>query len=154
MHRTRRPIRSRPGLARRRRAFTLLEVVVAITIVAILAAILVPNVLGFIGSSKVKAAQAAVESLSNQVNLYLADNGLSTIPKDFDLSWLREGNKPYLRSDNDLIDPWGNEYVIRVPGIVSYDFDVISFGADGEPGGEGENADIVSGERRGSSGRR
>lgn len=147
---------SRPRITPRavthlRRGFTLLEVVVAVTIVAILAAILVPNVLGFIGSSKVRVAQAAVESLGNQVNLYLADNGLSTVPKDFDLGWLREGTKPYLRNDNDLVDPWGNMYDIRVPGVVNFDFDIISYGADGEPGGEGENADIIAGERRSTS---
>ena len=141
---------ARPHVRRRaaRRAFTLLEVIVAVTIVAILAALLVPNVLGFIGSSKVRVAKAGTSSLRNTVKLYLADNDDVAMSDGFDLHVLLEGAKPYLTSANDLLDPWGNEYDILIPGDINADFDIISFGADGKPGGDGDNADILSGARK------
>ena len=58
---------------------------------------------------------------------------------------LLEGDKPYLNNPNDLLDPWGNPYVVLIPGEVNYDFDIVSYGADGQPGGEGEDSDIYSG---------
>lgn len=130
------------GLAR---AFTLLEVIVAVTIIAILAALLVPNVLGFIGSSKVRVSKAGVNALAQQVRLYCADHEMSKPDKNFELAMLLDGAKPYLNNAQDLLDPWGSPYVLVVPGQVNYDFDIVSFGADGQPGGEGEDADIVSG---------
>ena len=141
---------TRPLIRRRavRRAFTLLEVIVAVTIVAILAALLVPNVLGFIGSSKVRVAKAGTSSLRNTVKLYLADNDDVAMSDGFDLHVLLEGAKPYLTSANDLLDPWGNEYDILIPGDINADFDIVSFGADGKPGGDGDNADILSGARK------
>jgi general secretion pathway protein G len=51
---------------------------------------------------------------------------------------------PYLQKADDLIDPWGNPYVMRVPGQTNYDFDIVSYGADGQPGGEGDDADITN----------
>jgi len=128
-----------------RRGFTLLEVIVAVTIIAILAALLVPNVLGFIGSSKTRVARAGVNALSQQVRLYCADHEMSKPDRNFDLSMLLEGSKPYLNNPQDLLDPWGNPFVLVVPGQVNFDFDIVSYGADGAPGGEAEDADIVSG---------
>jgi general secretion pathway protein G len=54
---------------------------------------------------------------------------------------------PYLNSADDLLDPWGNEYVLVVPGEVNFDFDIVSYGSDGQPGGEGEAGDIINGQR-------
>ncbi|MFO0872610.1 MAG: type II secretion system protein GspG [Phycisphaerales bacterium] len=141
-------VRRRVARSGARRAFTLLEVIVAVTIVAILAALLVPNVLGFIGSSKVKVAKAGAESLRNTVKLYLADNELTVPPDGFDLHLLLEGDRPYLTSANDLLDPWGHEYQVMQPGVVNSDFDIVSLGMDGQPGGEGDNADLYSGARK------
>lgn len=145
------PRPNRPNRPRRRaarRAFTLLEVIVAVTIVAILAALLVPNVIGFIGSSKIRVAKAGTSSLRNTVKLYLADNDDSALNDGFDLHVLLDGEKPYLTSSNDLLDPWGNEYDILIPGDINADFDIVSYGADGKPGGEGDNADVLSGARK------
>jgi general secretion pathway protein G len=138
--------RSTPRTSRAlRQGFTLLEVIVAVTIIAILAALLVPNVLGFIGSSKMRVAKAGVNALSQQVRLYCADHEMSKPDRNFDLTMLLEGSKPYLNNDQDLLDPWGNPFVLVVPGQVNFDFDIVSYGADGAPGGEGEDADIISG---------
>lgn len=117
----------------------------AVTIIAILAALLVPNVLGFIGSSKVRVAKAGVNALAQQVRLYCADHAMSKPDRNFDLSMLLDGTKPYLNNPQDLLDPWGNPYVLIIPGVVNFDFDIVSFGADGQPGGEDEDADIYSG---------
>ena len=136
--RTRRPVR---------RAFSLVELIVAVTIMAILAALVVPRVTQWIGFTKSKTARADAETISNQVRMYMTAKGLSTLPGDFELVELSEGDGALLNK-NQLSDPWGNPYQIRVPGEVNLDFDVYSFGADGQSGGEGENADIVAGDKR------
>lgn len=141
------PRHRRTHRRRQRRGFTLLEVIVAVTIIAILAALLVPNVLGFIGSSKVKVAKSGVNVLAQQVRLYCADNQMSRPDKNFDLVMLLEGDKPYLNNEGELNDPWGNPFVLVMPGQVNKDFDILSYGADGQQGGSGEDADIVSGAR-------
>jgi general secretion pathway protein G len=140
--------RTRPAhpLVRVRRAFSLIEVIVAVTIVAIMAAIFVPRLTRFIGSAKDKRARTESSSLAQQVRLYMTENGFSRLPSDFDLEILAEGENPYLPNRSALNDPWGNAYVIVVPGRVNFDFDIVSYGADGAPGGEGEAKDITNGE--------
>ncbi len=143
--------RSHSQLRRRhpsaRRGFSLVELIVAITIMAILAAIVVPRVTHYIGFAKGKTARADTETISNQVRMYMTTKGLSTLPSDFDLVELTEGEAAVLNK-NQLIDPWTNPYQIRVPGEVNLDFDVYSYGADGQAGGEGENADIIAGDKK------
>ncbi|MSR28537.1 MAG: prepilin-type N-terminal cleavage/methylation domain-containing protein [Phycisphaerales bacterium] len=129
------------------RAFTLLEVIVAVTIVAILAAVLAPRVGRFIGQAKDKRARAEAASMANQVRAYMVEAGLSKIPDDFDLEVLTAGDNPYLEKKSDLLDPWGNAYMIIVPGVTNFDFDILSYGADGQPGGEGDAGDITHGEQ-------
>jgi general secretion pathway protein G len=145
MHRSTHPNHSRPR--RTRRAFTLLEVIVAVTIVAILAAVLAPRVGRFIGQANDKRARAEAASMANQVRAYMVEAGLSKCPEDFDLEVLTMGDNPYLEKKSDLLDPWGNAYVIVVPGVINFDFDIVSFGADGQPGGEGDSKDITHGEQ-------
>jgi general secretion pathway protein G len=130
-----------------RRAFSLVELIVAITIMAILAAIVVPRVTGWIGFTKTNRARADAETISNAVRMHMSQHGMSSLPADFDLAELTEGENPQL-TRNQLKDPWGNEYQIRVPGTVNIDFDIYSLGADGQMGGEGEAADIVAGDRK------
>lgn len=137
----------RPRRFSSRRAFSLVELIVAVTIMAILAALVVPRVTHYIGFTKGKTARADAETISNQVRMYMTTKGMSTLPSDFDLVELTEGDTAVLNK-NQLLDPWGNPYQIRVPGEVNLDFDVYSFGADGQAGGEGENADIIAGDKR------
>jgi general secretion pathway protein G len=124
-----------------RRGFTLLEIIVVVTIIALLATLVAPKLLQNIWKSKQKVAQAEVASIAQQIGIYLADNGLSRPPEDMDLSVLTTGPSAALDPD-DLIDPWGRTYVLVVPGEHNNDFDVISYGGDGEPGGDGEDADV------------
>ena len=114
-----------------------------VTIIALLAAIVAPKLVGNIGKSKVKIANSEVASLYQQVSLWMVDQGHSRLPDDFELELLTEGEDATLR-DKDLLDPWGHPYVLRNPGEVNTDFDILSLGADHEPGGEGEDADIVN----------
>ncbi|MBX3354729.1 MAG: type II secretion system protein GspG [Phycisphaeraceae bacterium] len=129
--------------ALRRRAFTLLEIIIAVTIVAILAALIVPRLTGFIGQAKNDRAKADAATLAQQVELYMTKNHLSTVPSDFSLEVLAEGEPPMLRNRKQLLDPWGRPFTIRVPGVVNYDFDIVSAGEDGELG---TPDDIVNGQ--------
>ncbi len=130
-----------------RRAFTLIEVIVAVTIVAIVAAVVAPRVMRYIGSSKTKVAATQVASIAQQVRLYMVESGMSRCPTDFDLVVLTEGEDPILDAAG-LLDPWGNPFVLIVPGNVNFDFDVMSYGADGQLGGElSEDKDVVNGKK-------
>ena len=130
-----------------RRAFSLIELIVAVTIMAILAALVVPRVNQWIGFTKGKTARADAETISQQVRMFMTAKGMSTLPADFELAELAEGDQRLL-NPNQLVDPWGNPYQIRIPGEVNLDFDVFSLGADGQAGGEGEGADVVAGDKR------
>ena len=126
-----------------RRGFTLLEVIVVVTIIALLATLVAPRLLGNIGRAKVRIAESDVASIAQQVSLWAADNGYEVPPEDFELSQLTEGDAPLLDAE-DLVDPWGNPYFIVIPPEHNHDFDVMCLGADGERGGDGKNADIVN----------
>ena len=127
-----------------RRAFTLLEVIIAVTIVALLATITVPRLLEFLRGAHEDKAIAEVNTLANQVRLYITSETTGTLNSDFMLENLLDGDDPYLENESQLIDPWGNEYELRIPGVVNRDFDVVSLGADQEPSDD----DIVHGSSR------
>lgn len=142
LHRkTRRSLRSRRPRRCVRRAFTLLEIIVVVTIIAMLAAIVAPRVWGHLGASKRKIAQTEASKIAQEVGLWMLDHGHSTVPDDFELDLLAEGEDRVFNPDK-LLDPWENPYVLVVPGEHNPDFDIVSYGADGEPGGEGENEDV------------
>ena len=133
-----------------RLAFTLLEIIVVVMIIAVLATLVAPRLLGRVGSAKQTAAKAKAATIAKTVNLYILDMGLSSPSDDFDLEVLllhpEDGggpSGPYLERADDIIDPWGNNFEILVPGDINASFDIISFGEDGEQGGEEANADIT-----------
>lgn len=126
-----------------RRAFTLIEIVVVVTIIALLAALIVPRIWQRVGQAKTTVAKQKATEIAKQLQLYLVDNSFSAVPEDLDLNVLATGTNPYLKQ-KDLLDPWERQYQLIVPGQVNPDFDVVSFGLDGQPGGEGENADIYN----------
>ena len=125
-----------------RRAFTLIEIIVVVTIIALLAAVIAPRLFGRIDWAKENAARADVESIAAAVKLYLMESNRN-LNDGFELRDLiiaaEDGgglNGPYLEKDEDLLDPWKNAFVIRFPGDVNYDFDIISIGKDGQLGTE------------------
>ena len=126
--------------------FTLIELIVVIALVAVLAAVIAPNLLGKATEANRKSAAIQLEKIANAVELYRIETG--RYPEELtDLVRRPDGverwNGPYVRKLSQLQDPWGNDLVMRRPGE-NGPFDIISYGADGRPGGEGDDADINS----------
>lgn len=133
-----RPARRRPRRARR--GFTLVEILVVVSIIALLAGVVVWRVMGSLENARRQTASSKAAQIGNAMQAYMIDGG--TIEDGMDLSVLllppdRGGGPsgPYLNNEEALVDPWQNAYVIRVPGEVNYDFDIVSYGPDGQPGG-------------------
>ena len=135
--------------ARRQRGFTLIELMVVLAIIGVLAALIVPNVLGRADDARITAARTDVGNLMQALKLYKLDNQrFPTTEQGLNALILKPttepvpGNwKPYL--DKLPSDPWGRPYQYLNPGIKG-EVDVLSFGADGQSGGEGNNADLGS----------
>jgi len=143
--------RRRAGKFRDRSGFTLIEIMVVIVILGLLAALVVPKLVGRTEEAKKTQSRVQIKSLEQALELFKLDNGFfpttdqglealvrvpdaGRIPKNY-----RKGG--YL--DRLPKDPWGNAYVYVSPGAHG-DYDISSYGADGAPGGEGEDADINS----------
>lgn len=134
----------------KRRGFTLIEVLVVVVILAILAAVVVPRVMDRPGQARQTAAKQGIQSIMTALKMYHLDNfsypdsgqGLAALVTQ--PAGLPEGanwSGPYL--DAIPVDPWGRPYLYLNPGVHgSNDVDVYSLGSDGQPGGEGEAADI------------
>lgn len=127
--------------------FTLIELLVVLVILGLLAGLVGPNVMKYVGSSKIEVARAQIEDLSAGLDLFkldvgrypTADEGLQVLVEGNDT--IAGWNGPYLRKKRVPLDPWNNAYIYAMPGQGS-DYDLISLGADGEPEGSGENADL------------
>lgn len=140
-------------LERRKRkseaGFTLVELLVVMVIMVLLASLVAPRVIGYIGSSKSKTAKVQIESFATSLELFKLDTG--RYPSD------REGLQalvqpppgtrnwagPYLKKSAVPPDPWGNPYRYRSPGQRG-PFDIYSLGADNREGGQGEDGDVAS----------
>ena len=136
-------------LSHSRRAFTLIELLVVILILSILAALIIPRLVGRTSDAKIAKAKSDIATVSSLLQQYRMDNdhyptteqGLSALrvrPPDAP-NW----KGPYTTKDIPL-DPWNNPYVYQAPGPDGQDFLITSYGSDGAPGGEGDAADITS----------
>lgn len=142
---------SRPILARLRRAagFTLIELMVVLVIIGVLAALIVPNVLDRTDDARATAARTDVHNIMQALKLYKLDNqrfptaeqGLQALIARPTASPQPGNWRPYLEKLPN--DPWGRPYQYLNPGVQG-EVDVMSFGADGQSGGDGKNADIGS----------
>jgi general secretion pathway protein G len=147
---------ARMKLARRRRSarhgergFTLVEILVVITIIGLIMGLVGPRVLNYLTESKAKAAKIQIESFSSALDLYFLDNGRYPSSSEgltalvqrpgSTMTW----NGPYLKGALVPNDPWGNPYQYRAPGQHGT-YDIMSYGADGQEGGTGSASDIVS----------
>jgi general secretion pathway protein G len=127
--------------------FTLIELLVVLVILGLLAGLVGPNVMKYIGSSKIEVAKAQLEDLSAGLDLFKLDVGRYP-SSDEGLRVLVEGgdniigwNGPYLRKKKIPLDPWNREYVYAVPGQGNA-YELFSLGADGEPEGSGDDSDL------------
>ncbi len=134
---------------KRARGFTLIELMVVLVIIGVLAALIVPNVLDRTDDARMTAARTDVNNLMQSLKLYKLDNqrypsseqGLDALVRKPTAGTVPSTWKPYL--DKLPNDPWGRPYQYLNPGVKG-EIDVFSLGADGQPGGEGKNADIGS----------
>lgn len=131
------------------RGFTLVEILVVITIIGLIMAIVGPRVLNYLSELKVKAARIQIESFSSTLDLFYLDTGRypSTTEGLAALIQRPPGintwNGPYLKGSVVPNDPWGHAYVYRSPGEHG-PYDMLSYGSDGQEGGTGLAADITS----------
>jgi len=134
---------------RRVRGFTLLELMVVVVIIGVLAALIAPTVLSRIGQAKGTAAKADIASVMNSLKMYKLDNGrYPTQDQGLDALVNKPSSGPVSNNwkpelDQLKKDPWGNPYLYANPGQHG-EIDVFSNGADGQPGGTGDDADIGS----------
>jgi len=144
--------RDRSARLRGERGFTLVELLVVITIIALIMGIVGPRVLNYLSESKAKAAKIQIESFASALDLFFLDTGrypngseglaaLVRRPGNI-TSW----NGPYLKGGVVPPDPWGNAYVFRAPGQNGA-YDILSYGSDGTEGGTGAGQDITSWQR-------
>jgi len=133
------------NLAGAQQGFTLVELLLVLVILALIGGLVLPGIIGKAEGAKVKAAASQVSRLSMAVESYYLDTGstpesLQQLVEDSggDTGW----NGPYVKTSA-LKDPWGRDYEYVFPGEHG-EFDIFSLGADGQPGGDGKNADINS----------
>jgi len=136
-----------------RAGFTLIEILVVIVVIAVLASLVAPNVFTHVGEAKNVTARSQIEMLGAALDAYRLDNGrYPTTAQGLAALWQTPTQDPrpsswkgpYLRKEVPL-DPWGRAYAYTCPGEHNpAGYDLVSLGADGQPGGGGEASDVVS----------
>ena len=139
----------RTAMRRGEDGYTLIEILVVITIIGLVVGLIGPRVLNYLGESKVKTARIQIQGFSSALNLYYLDTGryptgsegLSALVQRSSgaASW----NGPYLKGGNVPNDPWGKPYIYRSPGEHG-NYDITSYGADGQEGGTGTASDVTN----------
>jgi len=145
------PLLQATGPGRRALGFTLIEIMVVVVIMAILAALIVPRIMGRPDEARVVAAQQDIRTIMQALKLYRLDNaryptteqGLAALVKPPDVPPLAPNWKSGGYLERLPLDPWKNSYQYLNPGLRG-EIDVFSFGADGVAGGEGFDADVGS----------
>ncbi len=132
---------------RNKKAFTLVELLVVIVIIALLSSLVAPKFFGKLDDAKVKTAYTQMQMLSTSLDAFRLDVGrYPTTAEGLKILWVKESdtkgwNGAYLPKKVDE-DSWGNPYNYKMPGSDKNDYDLFSFGADGKEGGNDDSADI------------
>ncbi|HXT15688.1 MAG TPA: type II secretion system major pseudopilin GspG [Gemmatimonadaceae bacterium] len=135
-----------------RSGFTLIEILVVIVVIAILATLVAPNIFQHVGAAKDATAKSQIEMLSAALDAYRLDNGhypsteqgLNSLWEKPTIDPPENWRGPYLRKPVPA-DPWNRAYIYLFPGQQNVNgYDLLSYGLDGKPGGDGEDADITS----------
>jgi len=138
---------NRAGLAS---GFTLLELLVVMTVIGLMASLVAPRYFAHVGRSQVKLARAQIEELDKALDTFRIDVGHHPTTEEGLQGLVEQPNAepnwagPYLKKKDVPKDPWGRPYVYQQPGTHGSDFDLFSYGKDGRPGGTGEDADITN----------
>ncbi|WP_407654397.1 type II secretion system major pseudopilin GspG [Bradyrhizobium prioriisuperbiae] len=141
----RRSVRSRES----EQGFTLVEMLVVITIIGLIMGLIGPRVLNYLSESKVKAAKIQLQSFGSALDLFYLDAGRFPSSSEGLAALVRRTpgvaawNGPYLKGGNVPADPWNHAYVYRAPGERG-PYEIVSYGADGQEGGSGTAADLSS----------
>lgn len=133
---------------KRQQGFSLIELLIVMIILGLLASLVGPRLFRHVDEAKVSTARSQIELLGTALDSYRLDvgryptteQGLEALRNE--PSGVRNWNGPYLPRPIPQ-DPWGSDYVYKSPGD-NGDYDLLSYGADGQPGGEGDNADVKS----------
>lgn len=134
-----------------RSGFTLIELLVVLIILSLLAGLVLPRMMGRTEEARRQTAEVQIRSLENALALYYADNGFyPTTEQTLKALVVKPGDEPvpakwkgpYLEKGILPKDPWGKDFVYLSPGVKLPEFDLVSYGKDGIPGGDGDSADI------------
>jgi general secretion pathway protein G len=137
------------GKRREEEGYTLLELLVVLAIIALLVGFVAPKMMGYLGRAKADAAKVQLHNVSTALELYRLDTGeypteaqglraLVEKPGAVD-HW----NGPYLQKAGGILDPWGEPFLYKQPGEHG-EYDILSYGADKQPDGDGDDADVTS----------
>lgn len=128
--------------------FSLIELMIVLVILGLIAGIVGPQAMKYLGKGKSQSAKVQIENISSALDMYRLEvggypnssQGLKALVSS--PSGARGWNGPYLKKGDVPLDPWNNEYQYKRPGSGGQPYDLLSMGADGSAGGEGEDADI------------
>jgi general secretion pathway protein G len=134
---------------RNRAGVTLIEMLVVVTIIGLFVALVAPSMFKKADQARITAARSQIQNFMTALGSYKLDTGVFPTTEQGLLALrirpndLGQWNGPYMQVDIPK-DPWGHDYAYKYPGDHNEEPEIVSFGADGQPGGEGLNADIVS----------